>query len=95
MKKWLIELYVDVNGKIFNPCGTEYAMLYDDLKTLRGVINRIKKWYPLDKKEKKVVKIKIYSYTNLYDNNTHTLEIELNNTDYLFQDILDNQYKNL
>ena len=35
MKKWYIELFVDNGqGGVYHPCGTEYTMLYDDLKTL-------------------------------------------------------------
>ena len=34
MKKWYIELFVDNGqGGVYHPCGTEYTMLYDDLKT--------------------------------------------------------------
>lgn len=63
MKNWYIELYVkDNKGRVYSPAGTEYCMIYRDLKTLRGVLNRVKKWN-MDN----IVGIKIFNfYDNLY-----------------------------
>ena len=91
MKNWYIELLVNYNGELVNPCGTDYAMLYDDLKTLRGVLNRMKKWMPFDGYMQKVVGFKIYNYSNLYDDSTHTLVFEAYEGDYIFDEILDAQ----
>ena len=95
MKNWYIELLVKIDGKIYNPCGTEYAMTYKDLKTLRGVLNRIKKWYPFNKMEKEVVQVRIYNYHNFYDKNTYTLVCEFDKYDYMFKEILNAQINNL
>ena len=73
MKKWYIELFVDNGqGGVYHPCGTDYAMIYDDLKTLRGVLNRMKKWSW--KHEKEIVGVKIYTYTDLYEDDTYELQ---------------------
>ena len=72
MKKWYIELFVENGqGGVWHPCGTEYTMIYDDLKTLRGVLNRMKKWDW--RSEKEIVGVKIYNYWRLYDDDTYTL----------------------
>ena len=68
--KWIIEyIQIDNNGKEVVPCGTENTWLINDLKTLRGVQNRVLKGYiPAG-----THKIKISSYTNLYNEDTYTL----------------------
>ena len=47
---WVIESYVvDKNGRVHNPCGSNYCAIFHDLKTLRGVLNRIRDWkFPKD-----------------------------------------------
>lgn len=62
MLNWCIELYVPENGKLVNPCGMDWTVVYHDLKTLAGVKRRIAKWSPLRKMSREVVEIRIYSY---------------------------------
>ncbi len=95
MKKWYIELLVNRNGELVNPCGTDYSMIYEDLKTLNGVINRIKKWYPITKLNQEVVSIKIYNYTNFFNKDTHILIFEASKNDYIFKNIVEAQIQNM
>ena len=92
MKNWYIDLYVkDNNGKISHMLGNVYCEFYDDLKTLRGVINRLKK-LNFDKLPLKVVGLKIYNYKNLYDKNSYELIIDtLDKDSYIFDEILNAQ----
>lgn len=92
MKNWYIDLYVkDNNGEIFHTLGNVYCEFYDDLKTLRGVINRLKK-LNFDKLPLEVVGLKIYNYKNLYDKNSYELIIDtLNKDSYIFDEILNAQ----
>lgn len=98
MKNWYIQLLVRRGNEIIHPCGTDYSVLYNDLKTLRGVINRMKKWNPFITNKVKVgaeiVGFKIYNYTNLYDEDTHTLVCESYLGDNLFREILSTQLYN-
>lgn len=98
MKKWYIKLLVRRGNELVHPCGTDYSMLYDDLKTLRGVINRMKKWSPFITDKVKpgveVVGFEIYNYTNLYDEDTHRLVCESYLGDSLFREILSAQLHN-
>ena len=101
MKNWYIELYV--KGKYtdtYHPLGTEYTMLYNDLKTLRGVINRMKKWIPFTSMIQQVVGFKIYTYTDLYDDDTFRLVTSsfIDNNEYspyLYREILSEQLYNM
>lgn len=62
--------FVDCAPYLENPCGTDYCVIMRDLKTLRGVRNRVLKMrWPKD-----VVEIRIYSVTNLYDRETYNLQ---------------------
>ena len=92
MKNWYIDLYVkDNNGEIFHTLGNVYCEFYDDLKTLRGVINRLKK-LNFDKLPLEVVGLKIYNYKNLYDKNSYELIINtLDKDSYIFDEILNAQ----
>ena len=53
------------------PCGMDYNDIIKDLKTLKGVINRIKKW----KIRGNITKVEIYRNTsnNIYDNENDVL----------------------
>ena len=57
--KFMVKLFLE-NGKgeLYNPCGSSYSYIIRDLKTLRGVKNRIKK-YPIDSNTKE---IRIYNW---------------------------------
>ena len=92
MKNWYIDLYVkDNNEEIFHTLGNVYCEFYDDLKTLRGVINRLKK-LNFDKLPLEVVGLKIYNYKNLYDKNSYELIINtLDKDSYIFDEILNAQ----
>lgn len=92
MKNWYIDLYVkDNNGEIFHKLGNDYCEFYDDLKTLRGVINRLKK-LNFDNLPLEVVGLKIYNYKNLDDKNSYELIIDtLNKDSYIFDEILNAQ----
>ena len=92
MKNWYIDLYVkDNNGEIFHTLGNVYCEFYDDLKTLRGVINRLKK-LNFGKLPLEVVGLKIYNYKNLYDKNSYELIIDtLDKDSYIFDEILNAQ----
>lgn len=59
---WWIKFYV---GEL-QPCGMDYNGIINDLKTLRGVLNRVKKWQI----KGDITKIEIYRNTsnNMYDN---------------------------
>lgn len=53
------------------PCGMDYNDIIKDLKTLRGVLNRIKKWSVRGN----ISKIEIYrnNGNNIYDNDNDVL----------------------
>lgn len=62
--------FVECAPYYYNPLGTDYCVVISDLKTLRGVLNRITKWvWP-----KSVVEIRIYSVRNVFDRETYVLE---------------------
>ena len=52
------------------PCDMDYNMISEgELKTLRGMINRVKKWTIRGD----VARIEIYEYRELFDDDTFTL----------------------
>lgn len=53
------------------PCGMDYNSIINDLKTLRGVLNRIKKWQIRGN----ITKIEIYrnAGNNIYDDDNDVL----------------------
>lgn len=53
------------------PCGMDYNGIINDLKTLRGVLNRVKKWQIRGN----INKIEIYrnASNNIYDNDNDVL----------------------
>ena len=68
-KNFYIKLY---NQKGYNPCGTGYNWLSrGELKTTRGMINRINRGYYYIPKD--ATKIEIYEYTNVYKEDTYKL----------------------
>lgn len=52
--------------KAENIAGSSQQIIYYDLKTVRGVINRLKNW-------NKGMKREIYRFTNVYDESTYKL----------------------
>lgn len=97
-KYFLVELYVlDHLGRPYNPCGSEYSILYSDLKTLTGVLNRLKKHIPFDKMAMEVVGFKIYSYTDIYNRDDFVKYVDtidkFNKYDNIFGSILEAQRK--
>ena len=60
---WWIRFYVGEE----QPCGIDYNMIINDLKTLRGVLNRMKKWSIRGN----ITKVEIYRNNghNIYDDN--------------------------
>lgn len=64
---WWIKFYVGDE----QPCGMDYNDIIKDLKTLRGVLNRIKKWNVRGN----ITKIEIYrnNGNNIYDNDNDVL----------------------
>lgn len=97
-KYFLVELYVlDHLNRPYNPCGTDYTILYDDLKTLTGVLNRLKRLTPFDKMPMKVIGFKIFSYTNIYDRDDYTKYVDtiepFNRYDNIYGSILKAQYE--
>lgn len=64
--KWYVKgiVYDKKRGEYVNPCGSDYGIIISDLKTLRGVKNRIaKKWW-----RKNVEFIEIYKIGDTYLN---------------------------
>ena len=59
--------FYHVDGE--NPCGSNWNHIITDLKTVRGVSNRVKN-YP---KPNGYSHYEIYRYTNLFNENTFTL----------------------
>lgn len=55
-----------VEGMIDEPVGSGGRSIDRDLRTLRGVVNRLKKAWPGKS-------FKVFSFTNFYDNNTFRL----------------------
>lgn len=55
--------------ELYHECGTDYTTIIKDLKTLRGVKNRLKNFYI----PKNVKKIKIYKSSNIYNKDNYTL----------------------
>lgn len=63
--KFMVKLFLEnKKGGLYNPCGSSYSYIIRDLKTLRGVKNRIKK-YPIDSNTKE---IRIYSWNGSLKN---------------------------
>lgn len=59
--KYIIQCYVknDETDKLYLPCGSSYSIFVRDLKTIRGIQNRITRGYypiPKDTKHIKIVK---------------------------------------
>ena len=81
MKNWYVKMYVNN----FNPCGMDYNYITKDLKTLKGLKNRMKNWSIPGK----VNKIEIYNFTNVYDENTYKLidNIEIPTSNKCFRNI--------
>jgi hypothetical protein len=77
-KKWNHELkqYETTEPYLYNPCGTDYSFIFRDLKTLKGVKNRLKKF----SLRKDIVKLQIFTYTNIFNDDTFRLleEIPIN-----------------
>lgn len=74
--KYYVKMYrKQSNGKsegIYNPCGVDYNVIIN-LKTLKGVLNRIKKWnIPVD-----VIKLEIYTFWDVYKDNSYKLVYDL------------------
>ena len=68
-KNFYIKMY-NKNGD--NPCGCTYNYLSrQELKTVKGMINRINKGYYNIPKD--ATKIEIYEYTNVYNEDTYRL----------------------
>lgn len=60
-------------NEVYNPCGNNGSWIINDLKTLKGVKNRILKNNMLMNKNNNYVKFEVYSYTNLYNDSTFNL----------------------
>ena len=61
-EKWDEErlCFVNTEPYLYNPCGCDYTRIIHDLKTIKGVKNRIKNW----KWQKDVVEVYICSSAN-------------------------------
>lgn len=66
----MVILYYDENG--YNHCGSNYTLIFKDLKTVKGALNRIKR-YDI-KAPKNAVKMIIMPFNSWYYNNVHFLE---------------------
>ena len=56
---------------LYHPLGSSHSWICDDLKTVRGFVRRIKNssW----KHNCRISKVEIYSYWNVFDENTYKL----------------------
>lgn len=71
MKFYIKAIIKGNDGKEYHPAGSSHTWLMDDLKTVRGVVARINH-SPMPKL-KGIVRIEIYTYSNLYDERTFHL----------------------
>lgn len=55
--------------ELYNPCGSDYTTIIRDLKTIKGVKNRLKGY-----SREGIKQINIYSVTNIYNRNTYVLK---------------------
>ena len=68
---YMVKMFVrdEKKGVVYNPCGTSYSYIIRDLKTVKGVENRILRGYysiPSD-----VVEVRIYQWNgSLKDENS-------------------------
>lgn len=62
--------FVECAPYYYNPLGSDYCQIIHDLKTLRGVLNRIRKW----RWAEGVIEIRIYSVRNVFDRESYVLE---------------------
>lgn len=97
-KYFIVELYVlDHKGRPYNPCGSDYTILYKDLKTLTGVLNRLKRLAPFDKMPMEVIGFKIFSYTDIYNRDDYVKYVDTiepyNKYDNIFGSIIQAQHK--
>lgn len=96
-KYWYIELYI-LNHKQepYHPTGSEYSILYDDLKTLTGVLNRLKRHIPFDTMAMPVIGFKIFSYYNYYGEDSYMKYVDTiepyNKYDNIFGSVLKAQH---
>lgn len=66
-KNFFVKMYREDGTQ---PCGMDYDMISEqELKTLRGMVNRIKKWSIRGD----VSRIEVYEYRHLFDDDTYTL----------------------
>lgn len=98
-KYWLVELYInDFQGNPYNPHYDGYSIVYDDLKTLQGVLGRMKHLTPFNKYTEPVVGFKIYSYYNVYDEDNYIKYVDtinpVNKFDNVYDSILKAQQEN-
>ena len=71
--RYYVKMYREQSNGIYNPCGMDYNHIVD-LKTLRGVLNRIKEWsIPGD-----VIKLEIYTFWDVYRDDSYKLVYTLN-----------------
>ena len=74
MKNFYVKMYRMQGNKLYNPCGMDYNYITKDLKTLRGLLNRIKSWsVPAN-----VEKIEIYTFYDVYRDDSYKLVYTLN-----------------
>ena len=72
----VVEFFKEENGKLVNPCGTEYTHVMDDIKTVRGAKNRInRKGYCIPKY---AVEYRIYATSNVMNEDSYRLLEKVN-----------------
>ena len=62
--------FIPCKPYLVNPCGSDYCIIIHDLKTLRGVKNRMAEWRWSDA----FVEVRVYTVTNIFDRETYNLQ---------------------
>ena len=67
----IVEFFKEENGKLVNPCGTDYTHVMNDIKTVRGAKNRInRKGYCIPRS---AIEYRIYNASDIMNRNSYCL----------------------
>lgn len=73
---------VEVKPYYYNPCGSDYTILCDDLKTIKGVLKRYNNWINSKSRAYEIERIAIYKTVSWLTDTTklnpiHIIKINL------------------
>ena len=67
----VVEFFKESDGKLINPCGSDWTHIMEDIKTAKGARNRVtRKGYYIPKS---AVECRIFRTSNVLNENSYTL----------------------